>query len=92
MTAIVDHYENIIRKSKAITDHKEFPGRTHYTLGQDGWEEVAEFALTWASDHAATNPLTARVIQVLGALAVVEHFRAEPNSPAFAGVSEIKMG
>ncbi len=26
-------------KSKAITEYKNFPGRTHYTLGQDGWRE-----------------------------------------------------
>jgi pimeloyl-ACP methyl ester carboxylesterase len=36
-------------KSKAITAYKEYPGRTHYTLGQDGWEEVADFALSWAT-------------------------------------------
>jgi alpha-beta hydrolase superfamily lysophospholipase len=35
-------------KSKAITAYKEFPGRSHYTLGQEGWEEVADFALSWA--------------------------------------------
>ena len=34
-------------KSKAITAFKEFPGRSHYTLGQDGWEEVADYALNW---------------------------------------------
>jgi pimeloyl-ACP methyl ester carboxylesterase len=36
------------QKSKAITAYKEFPGRSHYTLGQKGWEEVADFALEWA--------------------------------------------
>jgi alpha-beta hydrolase superfamily lysophospholipase len=36
------------RTSRAITDYKEFPGRSHFTLGQDGWEEVADYALTWA--------------------------------------------
>jgi hypothetical protein len=35
------HYRN----SKAITEFEEFPGRTHYTLGQEGWEEVADYAL-----------------------------------------------
>jgi pimeloyl-ACP methyl ester carboxylesterase len=35
-------------KSKAITDYKEFPGRSHYTLGEAGWEEVADYALDWA--------------------------------------------
>ncbi len=28
--------------------YKEFAGRTHYTVGQDGWEEVADYALDWA--------------------------------------------
>jgi hypothetical protein len=41
------------RKSKAITEYKEFPGRSHYTVGQDGWEEVADYALNWAVEHAA---------------------------------------
>jgi pimeloyl-ACP methyl ester carboxylesterase len=44
---------NLYRKSKAITDYKEFPDRSHYTLGQDGWEEVADYALDWAASHAA---------------------------------------
>jgi len=35
-------------KSKAITAYHEFPGRTHFILGQPGWEEVADFALDWA--------------------------------------------
>jgi pimeloyl-ACP methyl ester carboxylesterase len=35
-------------KSKAITAYREFPGRSHFTLGQRRWEEVADFALEWA--------------------------------------------
>jgi pimeloyl-ACP methyl ester carboxylesterase len=42
------------RKSKAITDYQEFPGRSHYTVGQDGWEEVADYAFDWATKHAAS--------------------------------------
>jgi pimeloyl-ACP methyl ester carboxylesterase len=41
------------RHSKAITAYKEFPGRSHYTLGQPGWEEVADFALAWAVNPVA---------------------------------------
>ena len=48
----VKHY----RYSKSMTDYKEFPGRSHYTVGQDGWEEVADYALEWATMHAATRP------------------------------------
>jgi len=37
-------------KSSALTAYKEFPGRSHFTIGQPGWEEVADFALDWALD------------------------------------------
>jgi pimeloyl-ACP methyl ester carboxylesterase len=47
--ANLKHY----RKSEAITEFKEFPGRSHYTLGQEGWEGVADYALDWALSHAA---------------------------------------
>ncbi len=46
---------NLYRKSKAITDYKEFPERTHYTLGQAGWQEVADYALDWAVSHASSK-------------------------------------
>jgi alpha-beta hydrolase superfamily lysophospholipase len=36
------------RRSKAITAFKAFPGRSHFIVGQKGWEEVADFALAWA--------------------------------------------
>jgi pimeloyl-ACP methyl ester carboxylesterase len=56
--AVVDqsaakHY----RKSAAVTEYKEFPGRSHFIIGQEGWEEVADYALDWASEHAA-RPVT----------------------------------
>lgn len=35
-------------RSRSITAYKEFPGRTHFILGQPGWEEVADFVLDWA--------------------------------------------
>ena len=46
------------RKSDALTDYKVFPARSHFTVGEDGWEEVADYALDWALEHAAT-PTTA---------------------------------
>jgi len=49
--ATLDHY----RKSSAVTDYKEFPGRSHFLIGQAGWEEVADYALTWAAEHARTG-------------------------------------
>lgn len=38
--------------SPAVVDYREFPGRTHRIVSQDGWEEVADFALDWAVTHA----------------------------------------
>ena len=40
------------RNSTAITDYREFPNRTHFTFGEKGWEEVADFALQWAAKNA----------------------------------------
>jgi pimeloyl-ACP methyl ester carboxylesterase len=47
-------------KSKAHTDYKEFPGRSHFTVGQPGWEEVADFALDWANEHTGRGLLSQR--------------------------------
>jgi hypothetical protein len=35
-----------------VTEYKEFPERTHYTLGQEGWEQVADYALEWGLTHS----------------------------------------
>jgi alpha-beta hydrolase superfamily lysophospholipase len=49
-----EHYA----KSRAHTDYKEFPGRSHYTVGQPGWEEVADFAINWANEHTGRGILS----------------------------------
>jgi pimeloyl-ACP methyl ester carboxylesterase len=41
------------RKSSAITEYKEFDGRSHFTVGQEGWEQVADYALEWAVRNAS---------------------------------------
>lgn len=33
--------------SSSITDYKEFSGRNHFVIGQEGWQEVADYILTW---------------------------------------------
>jgi pimeloyl-ACP methyl ester carboxylesterase len=45
-------------KSAAVTDYKEFPGRSHFIIGQEGWEEVADYALDWATEHTG-DPVAA---------------------------------
>jgi pimeloyl-ACP methyl ester carboxylesterase len=42
--------------SPALTEYKEFPGRSHYIIAEKGWEEVADFALTWAKAQSPTTP------------------------------------
>jgi len=49
--SVVEANFKLYRKSSAVTQYKNFPGRTHYTLGQAGWEEVADYALTWAESN-----------------------------------------
>ena len=41
-------------KSDTITEVKEFEG-PHLLPAQDGWEEVADYALDWAVEHAARS-------------------------------------
>jgi non-heme chloroperoxidase len=49
-------------KAPSATELKEYPGRTHYMAGMDGWEEMADYALNWAVEHrqapAASEPLS----------------------------------
>jgi pimeloyl-ACP methyl ester carboxylesterase len=35
----------------SVTTFKEFPGRTHFIIGQTGWEEVAGFSLAWLNEN-----------------------------------------
>lgn len=47
-----ENYAKNAKHSSAITAYKLFPQRDHFTCGAPGWEEVADFALSWA-----LNPL-----------------------------------
>lgn len=39
-------------QSPSRTDLREFPGRTHWILAQEGWREVADHVLAWLADPA----------------------------------------
>jgi pimeloyl-ACP methyl ester carboxylesterase len=39
-------------KSNTVTEVKEYPGKAHLLPAQQGWEEVADYALSWALSHA----------------------------------------
>jgi fermentation-respiration switch protein FrsA (DUF1100 family) len=47
-------YENFnrYRRSPAATDFKLFDDRPHLTAALDGWSDVADYALTWATGHS----------------------------------------
>jgi len=53
--AVVKMNVALYRQSRAITEYKEFMDRSHYILGEDGWEEVADVAIEWAK-YLATTP------------------------------------
>jgi pimeloyl-ACP methyl ester carboxylesterase len=43
----------------AVTDYTEFAGRCHFTCAQEGWEPLADYALSWAMhqlQHMAGRP------------------------------------
>lgn len=58
----------IFRKHSAspcVTSYKEFPGRSHYIIAESGWEEVAEYAFTWAeSTIRATDVRPASALSI----------------------------
>lgn len=38
-------------RSKAVTSFKEYPGHSHLIIAEVGWQQVAEFALSWAQQQ-----------------------------------------
>ncbi|MCW2840010.1 MAG: Alpha/beta hydrolase [Aeromicrobium sp.] len=45
------NHKNAAAYKSGVVEVNEFEGRTHYVVGQDGWEDVADYALTWAEQH-----------------------------------------
>jgi alpha-beta hydrolase superfamily lysophospholipase len=50
--SIVQETRKRYHKSTARTDYKEFAGRPHFTGAVPGWEEVADFCLSWGTQNA----------------------------------------
>lgn len=48
-----ENYKHWAKKSTAITAYELFEGRDHFTCGEPGWEDVADFALDWALNPVA---------------------------------------
>jgi pimeloyl-ACP methyl ester carboxylesterase len=51
--SVVEANYKLYRQSAAVTEYKEFAGRSHFILGQKGWEEVADYTLSWAEAHVS---------------------------------------
>jgi pimeloyl-ACP methyl ester carboxylesterase len=49
--SIVKANHRLYRNSTAVTAYREFADRTHFIIGQNGWQEVANYALDWARDE-----------------------------------------
>ena len=43
------NYRHYAGHSEAIVAYAEFPGRSHFTIGQPDWQDVADYALSWAA-------------------------------------------
>lgn len=60
-------------KSTVVTDFQEYPGRVHFTIGQEGWESVAEQALAWAMVQVSNPVDLASVVDSRPAAATTNH-------------------
>jgi hypothetical protein len=38
------------KASSSVTGFREFAGRTHFIVGQRGWEEIADYILAWLGE------------------------------------------
>jgi pimeloyl-ACP methyl ester carboxylesterase len=43
------------RHAPSLTEFKLFPRRSHFICAEPGWEEVADYSLQWAMDHARSD-------------------------------------
>lgn len=39
------------KDGSSITNFREFPGRTHFGIGQENWEEMADYCLAWLAEQ-----------------------------------------
>jgi pimeloyl-ACP methyl ester carboxylesterase len=62
--AIVRRTFRAYRASPARTELRAFPGRTHWLIAQDGWEEVAQGCLDWIGSLRAERITVTPVSEV----------------------------
>jgi pimeloyl-ACP methyl ester carboxylesterase len=49
--AVIRAFDKRYQAGPSPVEYREFAGRTHRTVSQDGWEPIADFALEWALAH-----------------------------------------
>jgi hypothetical protein len=52
-------------KSDTVTEVKEYEGRAHLLAAQNGWEEVADYALKWALSHVKGSTPGRQIVYAL---------------------------
>ena len=57
------NYRHYADHADAIVAYAEFPGRSHLTIGQPGWQDVADYALSWATKPRAVDQKVSSDIQ-----------------------------
>jgi pimeloyl-ACP methyl ester carboxylesterase len=55
----------LYKASTAITNYKEFDHRSHLSIAQEGWEEIADFSLDWALSMIHSSPIETRAVKSL---------------------------
>jgi pimeloyl-ACP methyl ester carboxylesterase len=50
--------ENARRYKTGVVEYREYPGRSHFTVGEPGWQLVLDESLEWALAHSAGRPVS----------------------------------
>jgi pimeloyl-ACP methyl ester carboxylesterase len=40
------------KKYRHVAEYKQFPRHAHWVIGEDGWQEVAQFCAEWLENQA----------------------------------------
>ncbi len=51
MPPVVQHSNAAHYRAQTVTEVMVFEGRSHLLPAQRGWEEIADYALSWAERH-----------------------------------------
>ena len=60
------NYRHYADRSGAMVAYAEFAGRSHLTIGQPGWQDVADYALSWAEKPRAIDEKVPETLPELG--------------------------